>query len=121
MRTSIVGCRRSLDFHQVLRGCQFILTVWGTDLERREKKLSEEQTRGLHSFDGRDLSMELEELHEHVVGVECERAIEVMQLSRSVMEISNALVDLGMFPIQDIPVQLRSVQDVLTAASLVLE
>jgi hypothetical protein len=24
---------RSLDFDRVLRGCQFILTVWGTDLE----------------------------------------------------------------------------------------
>jgi hypothetical protein len=37
------------------------------------------------------------------------------------MEISNALVDLAMFPIWDIPSQLRSAQDLLTAASLGLE
>jgi hypothetical protein len=56
--------------------------------------------------------VELEEVREHVL---------VVQPSRSVMEISNALIDLGMFPIQDIPVHPKSTQDVLTAASLVLE
>jgi hypothetical protein len=65
--------------------------------------------------------VKLEELRESVAGVESERVAEVMQLSWSVMEISDALVDLGMFPIRDIPVQPRSAQDVLTTASLVLE
>jgi hypothetical protein len=65
--------------------------------------------------------VELEELHERVVGVGNERATEAMQLSRSVMEISDALVDLGVFPNRDIPTQPRSAQDALTAASLALE
>jgi hypothetical protein len=99
---------RSLDFDQVLRGCQFILTVWGTDLERREEKLAEEQAWGLYSFDVRNRSVELEELHEHVAGGENECVVEDVQLSRSVMEISNALVDLGVFPTRDIPAQPRS-------------
>jgi hypothetical protein len=95
--------------------------MWEMDLERLEEKLVEEPKRGLYSFDRRDLSVELEELHERVVGVENEHTAEVMQLSWSVIEISDALVDLGMFPIQDFPAQLRSAQDVLTVTSLVLE
>jgi hypothetical protein len=70
--------------------------------------LAEEQAWGLHSFDGRDLSVELEELRECMAGVENECAAEAVQLSQSVMEISDALVDLGVFPIQDIPAQPRS-------------
>jgi hypothetical protein len=121
MHTSTAGCRRSLYFDWVLRGCLFIITVREMDLKRWEEKLAEEQAWGLFSFDGRYLSVELEELHEHVAGFENEHATEVVQLSRLVMEISDALVDLGMFPIRDLPVQLRSAQDVLMAASLVLE
>jgi hypothetical protein len=49
------------------------------------------------------------------------RTTEAMQLSRSVMEISDALVDLGVFPIQNITAQLKCAKDVLTAVSLVLE
>jgi hypothetical protein len=41
--------------------------------------------------------VELEELRESLAGVEGECATEVVKLSRSVMEISNALVDLGVF------------------------
>jgi hypothetical protein len=44
-----------------------------------------------------------------------------VQLSRSVMEIFDALVDLGMFPNWDIPESPKSAQDVLVVASLVLE
>jgi hypothetical protein len=33
-----------------------------------EEKLAEEQACDLHSFDGQDLLVELEELHVHVVG-----------------------------------------------------
>jgi hypothetical protein len=61
MHASSTSCWRSLDFDQVLRGRQFILTVQETDLEKREEKLAEEQARGLYSFDGRDLSVELED------------------------------------------------------------
>jgi hypothetical protein len=39
------------------------------DLKRREEKLAEE-ARGLYSFNGRDLSVELEELHERVAEIE---------------------------------------------------
>jgi hypothetical protein len=45
----------------------------------------------------------------------------VVQLSQLVMEISNALVDLGMLPIQNIPYLRKSVWEVLTVASLPLE
>jgi hypothetical protein len=83
--------------------------------------LEEDHPQGLHSFNGRDLLTELEERHECVVGVENERAAEAVTLSRSVMGISYSLVNLGAFPIQDIPKRLKSAQDVLTAVGLVLE
>jgi hypothetical protein len=83
--------------------------------------LAEKQAQGLYSFNRRDLSVELEELHERMAEVESERTIEAVQLSRLVMEISDASVDLGIFPIWDIPVHPKSAQDVLTTASLVLE
>jgi hypothetical protein len=38
-----------------------------------------------------------------MAGVEDEHVAEALELSRLVMEISNALVDLGFFPIQDVP------------------
>jgi hypothetical protein len=43
--------------------------------------------------------MELKELHGHVARIESECAAEVVQVSQLVKEISNALVDLGVFPI----------------------
>jgi hypothetical protein len=91
------------------------------DLERWEEKLAKEQAHGLYYFNGRDLSVELEELCNHVVGVQSKCAVEAVQLSRSVMEIFDALVDLGMFPNWDIPESPKSAQDVLVVASLVLE
>jgi hypothetical protein len=90
------------------------------DLERQEEKLVEEQARGLYSFDERDLSTELEELHGRVASVESEHATEAVQLSWSVLEISDALVDLGVFPIRDILAHLESAQDVLTVTSFIL-
>jgi hypothetical protein len=42
---------------------------------------------------------ELEELCKRVAGIENECTTEAMQLSRSIMEIFDALVDLGAFPI----------------------
>jgi hypothetical protein len=41
------------------------------------------------------LSAELGELYERVAGVEGKHVIEAMKVSRSIMEISDALVDLG--------------------------
>jgi hypothetical protein len=73
---------------------------------------------GPNSFDEWDMSVELEELHERVAGIEGEHATEAMKLSRSVREISDAL---GVFPIWDIPQRLKSAQDVLMAAGLILE
>jgi hypothetical protein len=61
--------------------------------------LEEEQERGLHPHDGRDLSVELEGIHARVDGIRGEHATEVGQLSWLVMEISNTLGDLGMLPI----------------------
>jgi hypothetical protein len=53
--------------------------------------------------------------------VESKRTTEAMTLSWSSMEISNALIDLGVLPILDIPEQPRLAQDVLTVAGLILE
>jgi hypothetical protein len=83
--------------------------------------LAEDQAQGLYSFDERDLSMEMEKLHVHIPGGEDECAVEAEQPSQSVREISDALVDLDTFPIQDIPLQPRSPKDVLTVFSLILE
>jgi hypothetical protein len=83
--------------------------------------LAEEHAQGLYPFGGMDLSVELEELREPVARVENERAAETVQLSPSVMKISNTLVDVGVFPIRDIPMHPKSAQDVLTVASFVLE
>jgi hypothetical protein len=75
--------------------------VRGTYLEWWEEKLAEEYAHGLYSFNGRDLLVELEELHGQVPRVESERVTEAVQLSQSVMEISDALVDLGVFHIRE--------------------
>jgi hypothetical protein len=56
-----------------------------------------------------------------VDGARNECATEAEQLSWSVREISDALVDLDVFPIRDIPSQPRSAQDLLTVVGLVLE
>jgi chemotaxis protein histidine kinase CheA len=63
----------------------------------------------------------LGKIHEHVAEVEDDRAAEAEQLSRSTMEISNALVNMNMMPIQGIPLQPRMVKDVIAAFTLVLE
>jgi hypothetical protein len=56
-----------------------------------------------------------------VAGVKSERVVEAVQLSWSIMEISEALVDLGVFPIWDIPKRPKLDRDVLTVAGLILE
>jgi hypothetical protein len=91
------------------------------DLEVRKAMLAEEQVRGLHPLDGRDLSAELDRLCVHVDRVEVERATEARKLSQFVMEISNTLVDLGMLPVHNIPQLPTTAQEVLAAAGLILE
>jgi hypothetical protein len=51
------------------------------DLESQEEKLVVEWEWGLYSFDGRDLSAELKQLHERVAGIEGKRTAEAMKLS----------------------------------------
>jgi hypothetical protein len=70
---------------------------------------------------GSDQLSELGKLRERVVEVEDDRVIEAEKLSWSTMEISNALVDLNVLPIQGIPSQSRSVKDVMAAFGPVLE
>jgi hypothetical protein len=50
-----------------------------------------------------------------------ERTTEAGPLSQLVVEISNALVNLGLLPIQDIRQLLRSAQEVLAATGVLLE
>jgi hypothetical protein len=56
-----------------------------------------------------------------VAEVEDDRAVEAEHLSQSTMEISNALVDLNVLPIQGIPSQPRSIKDVMATFGPVLE
>jgi hypothetical protein len=56
-----------------------------------------------------------------VAGVKDERAIETKKLLMLVMGISNTLVDLRMLPIRDIPRLMKTAQEVLAAAGLILE
>jgi hypothetical protein len=54
-------------------------------------------------------------------GVQSERATDVMTLSWLVMEISDVMIDLGMFAIRDNPEHPKSARDDSTATSLILE
>jgi hypothetical protein len=103
MHTFTSSSKHSIICHQMLEECQILLSLSEMDLEVREVKLVEEQVRGLHSFDGWDLSAEQGELHTHVAEVEDEHIVEAKKLSMLVVGISNALVNLGMLPIWDIP------------------
>jgi hypothetical protein len=91
------------------------------ELERQEKELVDDQAWALYTPDGRDLSSKLGRHYECVAEVEDDHSTEVEQLSWSTMEISNALVDLHMMPIQGIPSQPRLVKNVMEAFALVLE
>jgi hypothetical protein len=104
-----------------LEECQIFLCLHETELEVQEVILAEEQACGLHPHDGRDLAVELEGIHARVDKIRGEHATEARQLSQLVMEISNALADLGMLPIQDIPQLPKSAQEAWTATGLLLE
>jgi hypothetical protein len=60
---------------------QILLSLQEMDLERWEVKLAEEQARDLHSFDGQDLSVDLEELRVCMTGVQDECTVEAVELS----------------------------------------
>jgi hypothetical protein len=81
----------------------------------QEAKLAEEQAHNPYSFDGRDLPTELEELRVCVAGVEDERTAEAGELAVLVVATSNALVDLRMLPIQEVPQLPNTAQEVLKA------
>jgi hypothetical protein len=68
-----------------------------------------------------DLPSELGKIRECKAEVEDDRAVEAKQLSWSTMEISNALIDLNVLPIQGTPSQPPLVKDVMAAYGLVLE
>jgi hypothetical protein len=63
----------------------------------------------------------LEKHHERVAGVEDDYITEAEQLSWSVSDISDALVNLNVLRIKDIPTQPRSAKEILTVFGLVLE
>jgi hypothetical protein len=105
----------------MLEECQILLSLQETDLKVWEAKLPEEQVHGLHSFDRRDLSTELEEGHVRVAGVNDECTTEAGELSVLIVEASNALVDLGIVHIQGVPQLLKMAQEVLKAVDLILE
>jgi hypothetical protein len=79
IRAFTAGYRHSFNFDWILEERRILPSLQEMDLERWENL--EEQARGHHSFDGMDLSVELEELCEHVAGVEREHATEAMTLS----------------------------------------
>jgi hypothetical protein len=56
-----------------------------------------------------------------MAGIEDECATEAMRLSRLVMEISVALIEMGVFPVQAIPRLPKSALVVLASADLILE
>jgi hypothetical protein len=91
--------RSSIKFSRMLDEHQILLSLQLMDLEVREVKLVDKQVHNVHSFDRRDLSVELEELCASVDGVEDEHITKVGKLSTLVVGISNALVDLGMLHI----------------------
>jgi hypothetical protein len=120
-RASTSSSRHSINFSRMLEEREILLSLHETDLEVREVKLAKEQERGLHFFNVRDLLVEVEELHARVAGVEDECTTEVGKLLKLAVEISNALVDLGLLPILDIPQLPKSAQEVLAVADLILE
>jgi hypothetical protein len=91
------------------------------DLEVQEAILAEDHVHDLHPPDGWNMLAELEETRAHVDEIKGEHAAEAEQLSQLVVGISNALVDLGMLPVQDNPQLLKSAREVLTVLALILE
>jgi hypothetical protein len=110
-----------LNFDQVLEERRTFLSIQEMNLGRWEEKLMEEHAHDLHSFNGWDLLAGLEELHSRMAGIEDEHATEAARLSQLAMKIPNAFIDLGVFPIRDIPLLSKSAQEVFASADLILE
>jgi hypothetical protein len=121
LHTSTTGWWFSPEFDRVLSRHRYVLSVQETDLQRRDKELADDQGWDLHPPDKWDLPSKLGKLREHMAEVEDDHIVEDEQLSWSMREISNAFVDLIVLPIQGIPLQPRSVKDVMAMFDLVLE
>jgi hypothetical protein len=63
MHSFTSSSKHSINFNQILEEWQILLSVQETILEVQEVKLVEEPVCDPYSFDGRDLSVELEERH----------------------------------------------------------
>jgi hypothetical protein len=103
MHTYTSSSKHSININRMLDVCQILLSLQEMDLEVWEVKLEKKQVHDLCPFDGQDLSAKLEELHARVDRVEDECTTETGKLLMLVVGISNALVDLKMLHIQDIP------------------
>jgi hypothetical protein len=112
--------KHSINFNRMLEERQILLSLQ-KDLKMREVKMAEEQARVLCSFNVQDLPVELEDLRVRVAGVQDEHDAKDGELLALVVEASNALVDLGILPIPDIPQFPKMAQDVLTAVGVILE
>jgi hypothetical protein len=121
MHSFTTSSRCSFNFDQVLEESRTFLSIQEMNLGRWEEKLMEEHAHDLHSFNRWDLLAGLEELHSCMAEIEDECATEAVRLSRLAMEIPDALIDLGVFPIWDIPLLLESAQEVFASADLILE
>jgi hypothetical protein len=95
--------KHSINFNRMLEECHVLLSLQMKDLMMWEVKLVEEKVCDLHSFDELDLPVELEELHACMANAEEERATEAGRLEALVVEASNALVDLRILPIWEVP------------------
>jgi hypothetical protein len=80
LHASSSSSKHSIKSNQMLVERQILLSLQETYMEVHEVKLAEEQARGLHPFDGRDLLVKLEKLCVCVAGVEDERAAEAGKL-----------------------------------------
>jgi hypothetical protein len=117
--TSSSRCKHLTDLSRTLEERQIPLSLPEVVLEVREAILAKELERGLHSFDGQDLSVELDKARALADGITDERMAEAMQLTRLVMGISNALVNLGMLLVQDILQLPKLAQEVLPMVDLI--
>jgi hypothetical protein len=65
------------------------------------------------------LSTELDQAHALTDGITNKRIVEAMRLSQCVVGISNALADLGMLPVRDIPQLPKLAREILSTTDLV--
>jgi hypothetical protein len=83
-----------MNFNRMLEERQILLSLQKKDMMMWEAKLTEKKVHDHHSFDERNLPVELEELRMSVAGATEERATKAGRLEVLVVEASNALMDL---------------------------